>query len=258
MKNTLSFYLVVLLGLPLLGGCNIYAPIAGDGEPLEKAISCLHKGDFACAIEAYNRLPDGNEKLQKLCTVRMAQAGFSLSALIDIFNNAESQGAQVLGAFANALLPYSAEREEGAAAAVTACNDYQAATAGSAPQEENFGVLLRSLSLFLDCAVRMAKTDTLVADSTGETACNTPGNGDGVVDETDIGPADGDLDAGGTGMCPADVIQCATNIGNLSGPALNNAELSGLSEALNNVPPDLIGTGAGENAIRSAIRQTVQ
>ncbi len=72
MKNTKCLLLVGIL--PVLISCNIYAPLSSNStveDHLEEAQKCLHEGNYTCAIENYEKLPEGDLRKQKLCTVNL-------------------------------------------------------------------------------------------------------------------------------------------------------------------------------------------
>lgn len=248
-------YIPALVGvatLSLVVACNLYAPLAANSsvdDHLEEAQKCLHEGNFACAVENYSKLPDGDLKNQKLCTVNMARAGFTLSSLI---NTVTKKSDGVLGELANNVIPWSEERKTAADDAKTYCASYKASSASG-----DLGVLLGSLSVLLHCANRMSKADQFQATSNSDTECTTAGNKDGVVDESDISPnADGTVSASTPGMCAADVEDCRVDIDSLSPSELNAAGLSDIGSALDEVP-DEIKAAAAPDLNRVGLRKAI-
>lgn len=235
-----------ILSLTILGillSCNVYAPLESESSEealLEAAQKCLHDDDIDCAIEKYSALPPGNTKNQKLCTSHLVKSGLTLKAFINVIGSGESN---MLAALAQTLAPWDAAKGAAAAAALTHCTDYNNTAAG------DLGVLLLTIGNFVDCATRIAKTDLLVATSNDDTACNTPGNGDELINQADIGAADGSIAT--TGMCTADVTICGTNISGVDSTALDGSGFGGIADS-----NDALGT-AITNEVTNTARQAI-
>lgn len=247
MKN---FRVSVWVGiLPILISCNIYAPLTSNStveDHLEEAQKCLHEGDYGCAIENYEKLPEGDLRKQKLCTVNLARAGFTLSSLINTITQSKDQ---VLGDLATGLGKWSEIKATSAQAAVTNCLDFKnAATSG------DLGILLRTVSLFVDCANRISKTDQFVAVSDSDTDCNTTGNNSGTITKTDVSATSGGgISASQPGMCAADVTACVNDIVAVPASELEGSGLGDIQGAYNQIPADLKNSGAATPVIRGAI-----
>jgi hypothetical protein len=196
----------------VLVSCNLYTPFGStrtDEGKVEQALKCLHESpaDYACAIENYSAISDATEKNRRLCQVNLARAGLTLSVMINTLGSGTGD-ASVLGEVANAIIPWTQEKDTAVEALTEPCDAYAAATAASeATDDDQFGSALRGLSAVMACAVRMAKTDQFVGSSDSDTECTTAGNGDKVVTSEDISDnADGTISA--KGMCSADAIKC--------------------------------------------------
>ncbi len=257
MQKTKYAFGIVLSAL-LLCSCNMYSGFAApgsDSEYIEEAQKCLADRDFGCAIVNYNKLSSTNEKNKRLCLVNMARAGLGVSELVQIISNSGT-GATIVGEIAQELLPYSEEKETAGAAAVTACEAYSTAVSGDT------ATLLASLSYLVDCSVRVAKTDTLVATSDGgTTSCNstTAGNSNGLITQSDIGghSATGALSVGNPGMCQADVHACLQDLNDAA--ALTGAlSAGGLGDIANNILSLSSVYGAGADDLgRKALGQSM-
>lgn len=226
MKNR-QWLLFVVVVISLIG-CNAYRPFNSKSEIndyLEEAQRCLHDGDFDCAISNYNALPDGAQKQEKLCLVYLSKGGMSLSDLVSVVNQSSNT---MLGALAQSLVPWTAAKSDSIDLAKTHCAD-------SSLTGTNTGVLLKALSLYSHCAIRMAKTDVYVATSNGDTNCNTAGDGDGRITSNDISDnSNGTISS--RGMCSADVTTCATDLNGISNGELASAGLSDLENAFDALP----------------------
>ncbi len=253
MSSKSRILILSLLSLPLYLSCNIYTPLSSpstDEEYLEEARACLHSGDYACAIENYEKLSDGPVKNEKLCIVNIARAGLGLSTLVQTITNNESQDA-FLGQLANRLLPtYSEDQLAAAESSITNC-----ALMGT----DDTGTLLKTLSYMVDCGNRLAKTDTLVAISDGgTTTCNstTAGNGDGEVTSVDIGgnALTGALSGGEPGMCAADVQKCLDDLQAANGLGFGG----GIGGNLDALPPELIDSSTAVDLARVELRGTLE
>lgn len=252
MKSRYCFFVVALLLMPLIFACNIYSPftsVSSDQDRIEEAMKCLHSGDYDCAIEEYKGITDETLKNQKLCMAYMAKAGFGLNALINTFSEDQSH---LLGNLANSLIPWSEARRDAADNGKIACAAYEAAT------KTGFGGLLKALSNYVDCSVRVAKTDLYVATSSSDLACNTPGNADGKVTKADISESsDGSIGAGYDGMCPADVSACGTDMIAASAAMGGSSEFKDIGKASSDLPADLKNAAVDEatqKTVRNAIR----
>ena len=238
--------------------CNIYSSFETESsvqDHLEVAQKCKSSGDLVCATKAYEKLPDGIQKEQKLCTIYLSRAGFKLTHLIDVF---KTPNAKVLGVISNLLLPYNTEKGISAADAKKHCNSYQAlaATSGSSG-EVKFGILLKTLGAFIDCTTRMAKTTVFQATSNSDDSCTTPAPaGTSRVKISTIGGSGGAISVSNPGMCPADAIECAKDILAIDATALHNAEFDDMASALNSIPEDIKATGVPDQ-VRSGLQQTL-
>jgi hypothetical protein len=249
-----------LLAVLLLASCNIYAPFnskSSEIDYVEEGTKCLNQGDFACAIANYQSLPDGDLKNQKLCTGYLAKAGLTLNVLLNIVTQ---QNQTMIGALAQALIPWSATRQSDAENAKSFCVTYQTAN----PTNSN-AALFATMGYLVDCAVVMAKTDQYVGVDDNDAVCNTAGNNNGTLTSSDIS---------GTGaanfMCTQDTITCGYDIAEISTPAfkqsLRDAGLSNIAGALDAVPSDLTtkldtssasNTTAAADTYRAALATTV-
>lgn len=219
---------LVLVSVPLLGSCNVYrgfASPASDAEYIEEAQKCLVDRDYDCAITNYGRVSNATVKAEKLCIVNLAKAGLGISSLISIATNSGT-GNDLLKDFAQALLPYTTTKEAAAEEAISKCTAMAASDTAQ---------MLQALSYLVDCSVRIAKTDTLVATvNNGGATCNSTatGNSDGQITADDICvDGTGGITPTNPGMCEKDVLACATdvdNANNLSG-GLGTAGLGGLA-----------------------------
>ncbi|MCB0404811.1 MAG: hypothetical protein KDD51_08485, partial [Bdellovibrionales bacterium] len=210
---------------------------------LEEALKCYRNGDIACAISYYNQLSDGSLKSRQLCTAYMYKAGMGLSQLVS--TTQKSTG--MFGSLANELVPWNSTKGADAASALTNCSNYATAESGGANERES--VLFKALSVFLDCAMKMAKSDLTnqngAAGSCDHTADGAT-SGNGVITKEDIDSAgnDGDL-TGNQGMCDADATSCTTNLSTVS-TDLTNAGFTNF----NNIPT---GLAAAANATASRL-----
>ncbi|MCB0417114.1 MAG: hypothetical protein H6617_08015 [Bdellovibrionaceae bacterium] len=240
---------VYLFFLVSLISCNIYAPFQsnlGTQGILEEALKCYRNGDIACAISYYNQLSDGSLKSRQLCTAYMYKAGMGLSQLIT--TTQKSSG--MLEALANELVPWSSTKGSDAASAVTHCTNYKTQESGGTNERES--VLFKAISIFLDCATRIAKSDQINQSGNAGTCDNTSSTSgvfnNGAITKLDLdsdGGVDGDL-AGDQGMCDSDATTCSGNLVGISG------ELSAAGFGnFNTFPAALAGAGAA--AARAAI-----
>lgn len=224
-----------------LVSCNIYAPFgskSSETDYIEEAQKCLHDGDFACAIDNYNGLPNGELKSQKLCLVYLAKAGFTLSALV---STVKQNSVTMMGSLSQALAPWDATKQADAASAVTHCAAFQGfSTSGQS------GLLLKNLSLLVDCATLMAKADQLAGNAAADTTCTTAGNRDGRVTKSDI-------DDGTRFMCKTDVDSCYTDLTTMNTSQFG-ADLSELKTSFNTVIAGVVGSGGATNNVRAELK----
>lgn len=248
-KNILS-----LLVLPVLISCNVYSPFAqrsSTADLLEEGQKCIHNNDYPCAVEAYSAIPDPEVKNEKLCMLNLTQGGMTISFLQ---NTITQNSGKMLGNLAQGLVPWSQAKSDALDAAKTACANY--VSTASTTVGANQATLLKSISLLIHCAIRIAKTDQFVATSESDTACNTPGNGNGTVSQSDVSDnANGTISA--TGMCAADALACTSDISGMSGSSLSAAGLNDIATALSKVPDALKTSSSSAIASRSAIRDSV-
>lgn len=246
--------ITVLLG-SVLTSCNLYYPLdakSTEQDHLEIAQKCLTSGDFACAEVEYNALTTPSLKNQKLCTLYISQAGFGLSQMIKLSNNAN---AQVLGTIANAILPYTAAKLAAVDKAKTYCSAFNDIAKNSTADDAKLGALLKTLSLFTSCAVRLARTTSVMATSDTDTACSTPSTSPNAVTRNSITTlGDGSLSPAAPGMCSADAVQCANDL-ITADSAVINAGLDGFKSTLSNVPAG--AKGAASSPIRLGLQQTL-
>lgn len=227
--NKLVRFFVVAVPICVLAGCNLYAPFNTDSTPtdyLEEATKCLDEGNFACAIQDYNQLPDGSLKDQKLCTGYLAKAGLTINVLLNIITQ---QQQTMMGSLANAILPWSATQGSDSNNAKENC----IAFATESPTDPN-APLLQAMGYIMDCAVLMAKTDQFVGSSDTDSSCTTPGLNQGKIVQADIINTDGNV------MCSADAVTCGNDLYAVAQPAfqaaLNDAGLGNIGSALNALP----------------------
>ncbi len=105
-KKTVTHF-VFIFSILAIAACNIYKPLSkaqSTEDIIEDAQKCLHDNDYACAIENYLKLPSGELRAQKLCTVSLARGGFTLTALINVI---QTRSNKMLGLLANTLAPFS-------------------------------------------------------------------------------------------------------------------------------------------------------
>lgn len=232
-----------------LASCNIYSKLGSlgsDEAKIEEAMKCLHEGDFDGAIVQYTALEDTTERARRLCQVQLARAGLTLSVMINQLGSGTSS-ASILGDLATAILPWTQEKLTAVVAAVTPCGDYLKANATS-----QYAKVLVSLSGVMDCAVRLAKTDTLVASSDGDTACTTAGNGDGKIDASDVSTSTNGTITTGTGMCTADATACKDRLLATAGGKGGDANIDEIVAQLTT----FTGVTAGD-ALRKILRSKV-
>lgn len=139
MKN-ISRFAVWTAVLPLVLSCNLWRPFTSahsDEDYIEEAQRCLHNNDFACAAENYGKLSDAELRLEKLCSVNLAGAGFTISNLV---NTISTDSDHVLGNLAEATLPWSDAKKAFADAAKDNCGQYQTAVAGAVAQKRDLGI----------------------------------------------------------------------------------------------------------------------
>ena len=245
----------MLLVLPLLVSCNLYSPFrqkSSTADLVEEGRMCLHDGNYSCAIEAYNAIPDAETKQEKLCMAYMAQGGLQLTALINIVTKDTSKP---LSDVAQSLIPWSSDKSTALDNAKTACTAF--GTLASSTVNVNKAALLQFLSLLTHCSVRLAKTDQMVATSNADTSCTTPGNSDGILTQADIGDnSNGSITS--TGMCATDVSSCNEDVASMSAAGLATAGLAALGTALQNIDPSLRTSGAATNSGRSALRGSIR
>lgn len=245
-KLRLPFFYIACL--PVILSCNIYEPLAKRGTPeeyVEAAQACLHKGDYLCAIDNYNALPAGKLKSEKLCTVYLAKGGVTLKSLISVI---PTGNATMLGALANTLIPWDATKASDLASAKTNCTELAADTTSG-----DTGALLKAVSNFADCAIRIAKTATYQSVAEGDT-CDTPNaSAPTAIRTVDIGPANGAISASSPGMCGTDVVACVGDISGVSNSSLTNAGLTDISTAFNAIPTELKNNSVATSAARQAI-----
>lgn len=242
MQKKIRVFAVLLVCAVVVTACNIYAPFQPEGhveDYLEAAQACLHKGDYACAIEKYEKLPEGNLRSEKLCMTYLSKAGFGLNALLSTL---KQNNQQMMGSLANVFLPWSDTKGTDAATAKTHCI---AVTGSSA-------ALLKNVGYIVDCAMRMAKTDQRIGSNDSEETCTTAGNQSGRVTSSDIGST------GTAGMCKTDVIECANDMKAVSSSDLNNSQLSDIGSTVDKVPANLRDPNLAVGTIRDAITSTLE
>jgi hypothetical protein len=245
--------LIALLCIPFCISCNVFAPFNTENSTediIEVAQQCEAQGDYNCAVYNYLKLPDSDLKNTKLCLGYMASAGLTLNSIVNTLVN-QSNSAYVIGIFAQSLMPWNAARSTNASTAVNYCN----AIAG--PNATTTGILLQTVSLLVDCAVRMGKTDQFLATSDLLTdSCSTAGPNTGILTALDIAVASTGLATPSQpGMCPNDVQACKTDILSIQSGRLTDGSLSTIQSAYNMIPSALKSqTAIVIPVIRAALR----
>lgn len=242
---------IALYCLASLTSCNIYGPLdfhSSDEAYLEAALACLHDRDYDCAIENYNQLSNALLKSEKLCSVNLTKAGFTLLMLV---NTVQQQNDDMMGALAQGLVPWTTAKGQAAADALTSCGSYKTNAVGTT--SANTGLLLHQLSIVARCAMGMARSDLWVTNN--DTTCDVAGDQDGIVENTDVASADnGTL---GTGMCKEEIDACASALTQVDSASLNSAGLGEIANAFSLIPPNI--TGSAVTAVqRAAIRDTLE
>lgn len=238
--------------------CNLYAPFTANTtqeDHLEEAQKCLHEGNFSCAVDNYQLLTDEKLKNEKLCTVSMARAGFTLTNLI---NTVTQKSDSVLGNLARNISPWTTEKKTAADDAKSYCKSYKDSVASGTDNEKNLGTLLRALSVLLHCSNRISRADLYQGTSDADEECTTAGNADGEIDTSDISTSnDGTIGAGQKGMCTTDVIACRDDVSSLTKDELEKAGLGDIASALDSIPADLKDDNAVTAVVRGALRNVV-
>lgn len=241
------------LALCILTSCNIWAPLAAnssDEDHLEEAQSCLHSGDYTCAISNYEALSNADLKKQKLCSAHLARAGFTISALI---NTVTKQSDKVLGDLAKQVAPWDAAKGASADSAFDYCAQYKALSSSG-----ELGVLLRTLSAFLLCANRISKADLIQSVDDSSDACATAGAGNGVTAADVAASSDGTISSSSPGMCKKDVEACRDAISTLSSGELSGSSLGDIGSALDSVPAEIKNSSAAAAVVRNALKGVVE
>lgn len=239
MKRLFTFALFVFFGL-LLTSCNIWGTFqstSSDQDFIEEAENCLAKGDYACAIEKYSKISNGNLRKQRLCTAYLAKGGFTLVAFLTIVNKSQ---ATMLGELAQRLAPWNSEKGSDTANAYTQCHGLL-----QEPEAGQTGRMMDTVGTYVDCAMRMAKTD-VIACSAGGDGAETAGDGSGTITTSDIG-----------NMCATDVGACRVEMALLSAAQLSQDGLSGLSGSLDAVPADIKDDTSTNAETRTALQGTI-
>ena len=228
--------------------CNLYAPFntyGSDVDFIEEGTKCLHNNDYDCAAREFAKISDQTKKSQKLCTVNLARAGFTISALLGTVNGG---GNDMLVKLATALIPWTETKSSAADDAKTNCGTFASLTTNP-----DLGALLKSTSLIVHCSNRVSKTDLYLGTSETDETCTTAGNGDGKLTATDVSAvSDGAIAP--KGMCAKDVIACREDISTLSSVSFSGSSLSGIGDAFASMPSDLKNSSAGVQLVRSSIR----
>jgi hypothetical protein len=237
------FSLCVLLLLP---SCNIYSLVSkasSDQDRVEEGQKCLHKNDYPCAIENYQAISDPNLKYQKLCLVYLLKVGVTLNTLLSVVTQANSS---MLGNLSQKMLPWNDTKGTDAATGKDYC-----LSLSQLPDSGATGVLLKTLGMMVDCAVRMAKTDQFVGADALDTVCTTPGDRNGRISVSDI------ESAGGQVMCSSDVTLCQSDLSQISGSSLSQNGLNDIKGGVDSIPAALTDNTAALAAVRAAIQSTV-
>ncbi len=208
---------------------------------LEEAQGCLNSGDFECALNKYDQIPDREERELRLCVGYMAKAGLTLATFLDIVTKNNSQ---FLGKSAQDFVPWDGDRTIDADFAKEHCNAFQQLT-----KDTGMGGLLRFMGNTVHCAVRLARANSVVAASDGEGACNGGGNNDGKVSKSDISN-------GSTGMCREDVLICLQDNAELSGQNLNDSGKK-TKDNFDSLPPELKNSGTTSTVGRASLKNQV-
>lgn len=244
------FYFLILF---LFSACNVWSPLEAENDSealIEAAQKCLHDGDYDCAIEKYLALPVGELRDRKLCTGYLVKGGFTLNSFLNVVSLDSSD---MLGALAQSLVPWSEDRGDAAANAYTHCKAFgEYSTSGS------LGVLLKTMGAYVDCASRISRTDLWVATSNADTSCSTPGNGDEIITQSDLGPAGGSISSGNPGMCASDVNACVEELSDLdsSGTSgeLGDSGLGDIQGSFDSIPDELKDSNTTTDVGRDTIR----
>jgi hypothetical protein len=247
------FLLCATLALAM-ASCNLYQGLGGassDEDYREKAVQCLHQGDYVCASDNFSKLSDPIEKAKELCSVNLSRSGFTLDLLLTTMKSGNSS---VLGGLANGVVPYSSDKETISQEAITQCATYSTLSPESAG-----AALLTTLSRFGACSLRMAKARDCACTAASQTEC-VARVGTKVIPATISTSGDGSISAGNPGMCKDDVFYCRDNINAVDSAALEEAGLDDIKNAVDQIPQDLKAIGGDEitsNVVRSAIAGTV-
>lgn len=226
-----------LLLICLLAACNLYKPFhqpSSSQEYIERATKCEHEGNLDCAIENLLLISDVELRKRKLCLVYLMRGGFTIDVYLKIL---EGEAATILGTLAQALLPWSETKKQDLNSAIPYCGDI----GGKA------GALLKAVSLITNCSLRIARTDTLVASSTSDAECNTPGNQDGRISRDDI-ISDSAV------MCPTDALACREELRGIAFQQIDNQEVKEIYQAL---PASLTDSTVGISLLLIAIRSAI-
>lgn len=240
MQHSLFIRMVTfIVGFLTLTSCNIYRAFdtANSEEAnLEEALRCYHDKDYNCAVAAYEKLPNGDTKTEKLCTAYLSQAGLTLDLLLGKVNKS---GATMLGELGTALIPWTETRGTAASKAAKNCDEYADAKANSTT------TLLSSVAQLIDCATRLARADQF---GDGGTSCTTP-----RTQASDSKVTDSDVDF----MCDEDAKGCATSISKITANQLSNAGLSALKSAFDQFPNALTNENSTAAIVRLALKTVV-
>ncbi|MCX6103426.1 MAG: hypothetical protein NT000_09235 [Proteobacteria bacterium] len=245
MKSILSLITWVTFLIGVLS-CNVYSPLNSnnsDLDKLEEAQRCLKDLNYNCAIAQYEGIKDSDLKEQKLCQVYLTKGGVTLAVLINTLNKNSSK---VLGNLAKNFLPWTSQKLTDLELAKTHCMNF-AETSKSA----DLGVLLKTIAVFSDCAIRMARAEKFKATTEDQGCTIASDTTNGKLEAGDIGQSGGVL----PGMCRSDVVACGADLISVTEATLNSSGFSDLAAAIQLLPPGI--TSGTTITIRAALSTTL-
>ncbi|MSP19498.1 MAG: hypothetical protein EXR74_08010 [Bdellovibrionales bacterium] len=249
MKSILSLitWIIFLIGVI---SCNVYSPLNSnnsDLDKLEEAQKCLKDLNYNCAITQYQGIKDSDLKEQKLCQVYLTKGGVTLNTLI---NTISKNSSKMLGDLSKTFIPWTSQKLNDLELAKTHCVSF-AETSKSGDQ----GVLLKTIAVFSDCAIRMARTEIFRATTEAQGCAIASSTTNGTLEVGDIGQSNGVIDSDNPGMCQSDVLACQADLGSLIEADLNNGGFPDLAGAIHLLPDGI--TSSSTTTIRAALRTTL-
>ena len=249
MKSILSLITWVTFLIGVLS-CNVYSPLNSnnsDLDKLEEAQRCLKDLNYNCAIAQYQGIKDSDLKEQKLCQVYLTKGGVTLTVLINTLNK---NSAKVLGNLSKTFLPWTSQKLTDLELAKTHCVSF-AETSNSG----DLGVLLKTIAVFSDCAIRMARAEKFRALAVAGDCTTASPSTNGILEAGDIGQSTGVIDSTHPGMCDSDVQACRDDLVSVTEGNLNSSGYSDLAAAIHLLPN---GISSGVNTtIRAALSTTL-